>query len=324
MKAKILVLTGALDPYAPIEHVEGFRAEMTKAGADWQVTQYSEGYHAFTDPHQEDMTMIPGVKYDPLLDKLSWISCLAMLDATFKLGSVRTNNKGGDTVDQMIIGSAVNGVTPKSRNPNVPVTPQEVAEDSLACMDAGAAVVHTHIDHMSTKGQPAADRYADAYQRILAARPDAVLYATGASGGTVEEKCVHTELLGRAKLMRMGYVDPGSTQLGSADSDGLPKGAALYANPCDEIAYRFAQLERLKLGPNMAMYEPGFLKVALAYHRAGKLPAGAFVKFYLSGNYNYMGGTPGLDFWGLPAAARRWTLCRAVGARWRNRTCRGR
>jgi 3-keto-5-aminohexanoate cleavage enzyme len=207
-------------------------------------------------------------------------------------------------VDPLIIEVAVNGVTPKSRNPNVPVTPQEVAEDSLACMAAGAAVVHTHIDHMSTKGQPAADRYADAYRRILAARPDAILYATGATGGSVEEKCVHTELLGRAKLMRMGYVDPGSTQLGTPDSDGLPKGAAIYANPCDEIAYRFGQLERLKLGPNMAMYEPGFLKVALAYHRAGKLPAGSFIKFYLSGDHNYMGGQRGLDFWGLPATPK--------------------
>jgi dienelactone hydrolase len=84
VKAKILVLTGAHDPYAPIEHVEGFREEMTKAGAEWQVTLYSEGYHAFTEPHQDDMTMIPGVKYDPLLDKLSWASCLAMLDATLR------------------------------------------------------------------------------------------------------------------------------------------------------------------------------------------------------------------------------------------------
>jgi uncharacterized protein (DUF849 family) len=104
--------------------------------------------------------------------------------------------------------------------------------------------------------------------------------------------------------MRMGFVDPGSTQLGTADADGLPKGKAIYANPCDEIAYRFAQLERLGLGPNMAMYEPGFLQVALAYHRAGRLPRGALVKFYLGGGYNYMDGAKGSDFWGLPATAK--------------------
>ena len=76
-------------------------------------------------------------------------------------------------------------------------------------------------------------------------------------------------------------------ELSAAQAYHWSSGKAIYANPCDEIAYRFAQLERLGLGPNMAMYEPGFLQVALAYHRAGKLPRGALVKFYLGGGYKY-------------------------------------
>jgi dienelactone hydrolase len=83
VKAKVLVMTGAKDPYAPLEHVDGFREEMTAAGAQWQVTIYSEGYHAFTDPKAADMgDVVPGVRYDPLLDKLSWAQAMAMLEAT--------------------------------------------------------------------------------------------------------------------------------------------------------------------------------------------------------------------------------------------------
>src|SRR4051795_13589689 len=104
----------------------------------------------------------------------------------------------------LIIEAAVNGGSTKERNPNTPVTPDEVARDSLACLEAGAAIIHTHIEAMGRKGKDAADRYAEAYGRILAARPDAILYATGATGGTVEEKCEHTELLAKAGLMRMG------------------------------------------------------------------------------------------------------------------------
>jgi dienelactone hydrolase len=84
VKAKVLVLTGALDPYAPLEHVDGFQKEMGAAGAEWQVTVYSHGWHAFTDPNAAKMTNIPGVLYDPLLDKLSWASALAILDATLR------------------------------------------------------------------------------------------------------------------------------------------------------------------------------------------------------------------------------------------------
>jgi 3-keto-5-aminohexanoate cleavage enzyme len=207
-------------------------------------------------------------------------------------------------MDPLIIEVAVNGGSTKARNPHTPVTPDEVAADSLACLAAGAAIVHTHIADIGVKGPQAAEEYAKAFRAILKERPDAILYGTGARGGTVEEKCEHTEILGKAGLMRMGFVDPGSTQLGSADEDGLPKGPALYDNPCDEIAYRFEQTRRLRLGPNMAMYEPGFLQVALAWHRAGKLPPGALVKFYLGGGYNYASGRKGPDFWGLPATAK--------------------
>jgi uncharacterized protein (DUF849 family) len=35
------------------------------------------------------------------------------------------------------------------------------------------------------------------------------------------------------------------------------------------------------------------------YHRVGRLPRGAFVKFYMSGEYNFLDGRKGQQFWGL-------------------------
>ncbi len=46
----------------------------------------------------------------------------------------------------LIIEAAVNGGTPKSRNPNVPRTPGEIADDAVRCVDARAAIVHNHND----------------------------------------------------------------------------------------------------------------------------------------------------------------------------------
>jgi dienelactone hydrolase len=83
VKAKILTITGALDPYAPEADVEALRQEMTAAGAAWQITVYGEGYHAFTNAEAEaEMSVVPGVRYDPLLDKLSWAQGVEMLEAT--------------------------------------------------------------------------------------------------------------------------------------------------------------------------------------------------------------------------------------------------
>lgn len=86
VKAKVLAITGALDPYAPPEDVEAFKAEMTDAEADWQVTLYSNGMHAFTDPTTGSRTDIPGVRYDPFLERLSWSQSSDFLAATLARG----------------------------------------------------------------------------------------------------------------------------------------------------------------------------------------------------------------------------------------------
>ncbi|MFT3855712.1 MAG: 3-keto-5-aminohexanoate cleavage protein [Ilumatobacteraceae bacterium] len=48
------------------------------------------------------------------------------------------------------------------------------------------------------------------------------------------------------------------------------------------------------LGPGIAIYEPGFLRAVVAYHRAGLLPAGSFVKLYLCADSGLSGSPFGL------------------------------
>ncbi len=89
VKAKLLALTGAHDPFVSAENVASFQQEMTDAKADWQVTIYGEGYHSFTARDIENvevpgMGKVPGVRYDPFLDRLSWAQATAFLEATLK------------------------------------------------------------------------------------------------------------------------------------------------------------------------------------------------------------------------------------------------
>ncbi len=84
IKAKILAITGALDPHAPLSDVPGFQKEMSDAGADYHLTIYGQGVHAWTDPDVAKRIDIPGVQYDPFLDHLSWVQATAFLDATLR------------------------------------------------------------------------------------------------------------------------------------------------------------------------------------------------------------------------------------------------
>jgi dienelactone hydrolase len=85
VKARVLVLTGSLDPFAPPRHVEAFQEEMRAAGAEWHMTIYGGAKHGFTDPVSDAKAAeMDGVGYDALADRLSWAQALAFLDATVR------------------------------------------------------------------------------------------------------------------------------------------------------------------------------------------------------------------------------------------------
>jgi 3-keto-5-aminohexanoate cleavage enzyme len=53
----------------------------------------------------------------------------------------------------VIIEAAINGGNTKDRNPHTPTTPDEIAADALACIAAGAAIVHNHVDRVMVPGE---------------------------------------------------------------------------------------------------------------------------------------------------------------------------
>ena len=45
----------------------------------------------------------------------------------------------------VIIEAAINGQTTVATNPHVPRSSAELASDALACLEVGAAIIHSHI-----------------------------------------------------------------------------------------------------------------------------------------------------------------------------------
>jgi uncharacterized protein (DUF849 family) len=206
----------------------------------------------------------------------------------------------------LIIEAALNGGTPRAHNPHVPRTPDEIAADALACINAGASVIHTHIEDLNLLGRDAADRYVVAYRQIMAARPDAILCPTAGVGGALEARWAHTELLAESGLIGMSVLDPGSVNIANSGDNGLPGPfRATYTVPFAEIEYLLALMRRHRLGPSIAIYEPSYLRTTLAYHRAGRMPPGAMVKLYFAGDHNFMDFVKGgFRFFGLDATPK--------------------
>lgn len=79
IKAKVLVLHGAIDPYVKSEEVAAFQKEMNDAKVDYQLTAYANAVHSFT--HKEagnDMTT--GAAYNEQADKRSFVAAKNFLE----------------------------------------------------------------------------------------------------------------------------------------------------------------------------------------------------------------------------------------------------
>ncbi|MFM2064551.1 MAG: hypothetical protein RLZZ507_4222 [Cyanobacteriota bacterium] len=70
IKAKVLVLHGADDPFVPQQQVQDFENEMRQANVDWQLISYGGAVHAFTNPVYKGE--IKGALYDKKADMRSW------------------------------------------------------------------------------------------------------------------------------------------------------------------------------------------------------------------------------------------------------------
>jgi uncharacterized protein (DUF849 family) len=199
----------------------------------------------------------------------------------------------------VIIEAALNGVTSPARNPNVPATPEALADDAIACVDAGATVVHTHAPDIAVPSEDARDQYATMFRPVVEKFPGIVCYPTTGIGPTIDDRYRHVELLDDLCLIRAGFVDTGSVNLSGTGRDGLPPASTfVYTNTFVDIAHKMNVCAVRGLGPSIAIFEPGFLRVVLAYQRAGALPPGTLVKFYFSAG-GYLGG--GDPLWGAPA-----------------------
>ncbi|MHA7836361.1 MAG: beta-keto acid cleavage family enzyme [bacterium] len=198
----------------------------------------------------------------------------------------------------VILEAAINGMTSPEKNPHVVRTPEAITAEALRCFELGAAIVHAHNRDIFLTGREAADDYLAAWRPVLARRPDALWYPTLTGAPSMADRLAHIELIAREIPVPICAFDPGSTNIGAPDAEGLPVGG-VYAVSYDDIRTAFAFCQTHGMGPALGIYEPNALRTTLSWARAGRLPAGAMVKLYFGGEYGLMSTEPGVSF-GLP------------------------
>lgn len=204
------------------------------------------------------------------------------------------------TAGPVVIEVALNGATAPDRNPTVPRSFAEIVDQGLACLDAGASIVHTHLPVHNVALADASEQYDAIFRAWLDRDSDALAMPTYATGRAIEERLGHIDYLAGTGSIRIGFVDPGTLILGWAEPDGTPSvNSIIHQNTFADMAYAVEQCNRHQLALHFAIFEPGFLRNVLSYWRLGRLTPGSFVKFYFGGPNGYMARGKGVSF-GLP------------------------
>lgn len=187
-----------------------------------------------------------------------------------------------------IITVATTGAHPrKEDNPNVPMTPAEIAEDIYACWQAGAAVAHMHMRDDQGNGSMDKEKFRQTVELLRANHPncDIVLNMTtsGALGVTDEARMAHVEEL----RPEMASFDCGSM-------NWLHTSVFLNSPPFLEMLGRNLQTWGVK--PEIEAFDPGMIANAAYYLKKGILKAPLHFQFCMGCANGILGTMKNLIF----------------------------
>jgi 3-keto-5-aminohexanoate cleavage enzyme len=187
------------------------------------------------------------------------------------------------TYQPLIIGLAPTGMVPtKADNPNVPVTPDEIATDAARCVAAGASMVHLHA--RDADGVPTHRRevYAEIVEKVRARCRD-VIVCVSTSGRRV------SELEQRAEVLELeGTLAPelASLTLGSLN---FPNQASV--NDPATIQQLAERMRNRGIVPELEVFDLGMVDYARYLLERGVLAAPLCFNILL-GNLGTLAATP--------------------------------
>ena len=105
-----------------------------------------------------------------------------------------------DLKNKCIITVATTGAWPKKENnPNVPMTPAEIAEDVYDCWQAGASIAHLHMRDEDGNGTMDKERFAETVRLLRENHPDCDIILNMTTSGAL----VADESLRKAHLKEL-------------------------------------------------------------------------------------------------------------------------
>lgn len=169
-----------------------------------------------------------------------------------------------------IISAALTGaLSPRAKNPNIPCTPLEIAEDAIQCWKAGAAIVHLHMRDDEFRGSMDKERFKETVNRIRG-ESDVVLNLTSSGEINVpfERRMEHIAEI----KPEIGTFDAGSINV-------LPDG--IFDNTAAFLTQLGTLMNENNVKPEVEIMDLGMIAASEYYVSQGVLKAPVHYQFVL-------------------------------------------
>lgn len=200
-------------------------------------------------------------------------------------------------MDKVIITVAVTGSQPtREMNPNLPITPQEIADSAYDCLNEGASIVHVHVRDPET-GQRSMDGrlYEEVVERLRARSNMIINLTTGPGGQFVigpDNRIDEAASVIASPEERVEHVLKLKPEICTLDVGSANFGGMLFAN-AQPVIDRMARLMKdAGVKPEVEIFDIGQFRIAERLTKLGLLDANA--------HYQLCMGTSG----GIPATAK--------------------
>ena len=173
--------------------------------------------------------------------------------------------------NKVIITAAVTGAWPKKENnPNVPMTPQEIADDVYACWKAGAAVAHLHMRDDEGNGTMDKAKFEETVNLIHTKYPDCDIVLNLTTSGDI-----HAD-----DEIRVAHVKKLKPEMASYDCGSMNwLNSGLFLNTPKFLTDCGLLFQELGVKPEIEAFDPGMIGNAAYYIKKGVLKTPVHFQF---------------------------------------------
>ena len=170
-----------------------------------------------------------------------------------------------------IITAAVTGAWPKKENnPNVPMTPQEIADDVYACWKAGAAIAHLHMRDDEGNGTMDTAKFEETVNLIHTKYPDCDIVLNLTTSGDI-----HAD-----DEIRVAHVKKLKPEMASYDCGSMNwLNSGLFLNTPKFLTDCGLLFQELGVKPEIEAFDPGMIGNAAYYIKKGVLKTPVHFQF---------------------------------------------